>query len=147
MPQVPHSHGHMAFPRTQNFDWVLLPHLPQMRFDLSGYHIPEKIEKGRKSRFDCTVVETNIHKPYDSTLLWDAVRVLTRLLKNTGIEFTNARIVYTDHCRRAKRRMLGILNAKNQKQRTKLYKDLLKVTKKTVKKTSKKKVKQAVAKA
>ena len=47
MPQVPHSHGHMAFPRTQNFDWVLLPHLPQMRFDLSGYHIPEKIEKGR----------------------------------------------------------------------------------------------------
>ena len=97
------------------------------------YAKEQKIEKGRKSRFDCTVVETNIHKPYDSTLLWDAVRVLTRLLKNTAIEFTNARIVYTDHCRRAKRRMLGIHNAKSKKQQTTFYKDLLKVTQKTVK--------------
>jgi IS5 family transposase len=96
------------------------------------YAKEQKIEKGRKSRFDCTVVETNIHKPYDSTLLWDAVRVLTRLLKNVAMEFKTPRIVYADHCRRAKRRMLGIHNAKTQKQRKKLYKDLLKVTQKTV---------------
>ena len=99
---------------------------------LTDYAQDEKIEKGRKSRFDCTVVETNIHKPFDSTLLWDAVRVLTRLLKNTAIEFTNARIGYTDHCRVAKRRMLAIHNAKSKKQRTSFYKDLLKVTQKTV---------------
>ena len=99
---------------------------------LINYAKDEKIEKGRKSRFDCTVVETNIHKPFDSTLLWDAVRVLTRLLKNTAMEFSNARILYTDHCRRAKSRMLGIHNAKNKKQRTILYKDLLKVTQKSV---------------
>jgi IS5 family transposase len=48
------------------------------------------------------------------------------------MEFSNARIVYTDHSRRAKRRMLGIHNAKSKKQRTTFYKDLLKVTQKTV---------------
>ena len=96
------------------------------------YAKEQNIEKGRKSRFDCTVVETNIHKPYDSDLLWDSVRVLTRLLKKASMEFRNQRIVYTDHCRRAKRRMLGIHNAKGPKQRDPLYKDLLKVTQKTI---------------
>ena len=41
-------------------------------------------------------------------------------------------ISFTDHSRRAKRRMLGILNANNKKIRVKRYKDLLKVTDKTV---------------
>jgi transposase, IS5 family len=38
------------------------------------------IEKGRGSRIDCTVVEANIHDPEDSSLLFDGVRVITRLL-------------------------------------------------------------------
>jgi len=33
-------------------------------------------------RVDTTVVETNIHYPTDSSLLWDGVRVLTRTMKN-----------------------------------------------------------------
>ena len=45
----------------------------------------EKIEKGRTVRIDCTCVETHIHAPTDSTLLWDAVRVLTRLIDRGGI--------------------------------------------------------------
>jgi IS5 family transposase len=36
-------------------------------------------EDGTKLRVDCTVVEANIHEPTDSSLLWDSVRVLTRL--------------------------------------------------------------------
>ena len=39
-----------------------------------------KVETGRTVRTDCTVVESNIHEPMDSELLWDCVRVLTRLL-------------------------------------------------------------------
>jgi IS5 family transposase len=35
----------------------------------------EGIEKGREVRIDCTVVESNIHTPSDSTLLWDSVVV------------------------------------------------------------------------
>lgn len=39
-----------------------------------------ELEDGAKLRVDTTVVQTDIHHPTDSTLLWDAVRVLTRLL-------------------------------------------------------------------
>jgi IS5 family transposase len=47
---------------------------------LIGYAREEAIEKGRKVRVDCTVVESNIHAPYDSELLVDSVRVLARVL-------------------------------------------------------------------
>jgi transposase, IS5 family len=98
---------------------------------LTAYGDDKKIEKGKEARIDCTVVCSNIHHPLDSTLLWDSVRVLTRILKKMKEEL-GINIPFTDHCRRAKRRMLGILNAKHKKTRTKRYKDLLKVTEKTV---------------
>ncbi len=89
----------------------------------------KKIEKGRKVRVDCTVVETDIHHPTDSSLLYDGVRVLCRLTQAVR-ELID--VTVTDHTRRAKKRALGILNAKNQKVRTRLYRDLLKVTRKVV---------------
>ena len=89
------------------------------------------IEKGRQVRIDSTVVESNIHAPFDSTLLWDSVRVLTRLLTKAKELFPRSGILFHNHTRRAKRRMLGIQYAKNKKQRHKKYLDLLKVTRKT----------------
>jgi IS5 family transposase len=82
-------------------------------------------EKGRKARMDSTVVETDIHRPTDSTLLEDGIRVITRLLAE-GQEFW-PRPVYTfmDHNRRAKKRCLEILHAKRAAVREKAYKDLL----------------------
>jgi hypothetical protein len=35
------------------------------------------LENGKKLRVDTTVVETDIHRPMDNTLLWDTVRVVT----------------------------------------------------------------------
>ena len=99
--------------------------------DLLEHAKDENIEKGRKARIDCTVVESNIHKPFDSVQLFDSVRVLTRFLYRARDEF-GIKIVFTDHQRRAKRRMVGIQYAKGAKQRNPLYKDLLKVTKKTI---------------
>jgi IS5 family transposase len=96
------------------------------------YAKKKNIEKGRQVRIDCTVVESNIHAPSDSTLLWDSVRVLTRILTRAKEHFPRAGILFHDHTRRAKRRMLGIQNAKNKKQRHEKYLDLLKVTRKTV---------------
>ena len=87
------------------------------------------IEKGRKVRVDCTVTESNIHHPTDSTLLLDCVRVLCRLTQRAKEKHG---IPASDHTRRAKRRAMGILNAKRNKQRVPLYRDLLKVTKKSV---------------
>ncbi len=99
--------------------------------DLLGHAKDDNIEKGRKARIDCTVVESNIHKPFDSVQLFDSVRVLTRLLYKARDEF-GIKIFFTDHQRRAKRRMVGIQYAKTMKQRLPLYKDLLKVTQKTI---------------
>ena len=98
---------------------------------LVQYAAEEKIEKAREVRIDCTVVESNIHEPTDSSLLWDSVRVLTRLLhrakKNYGL-----RILFQDHSRRAKRRLLGIMNSRSKKDRKRKYADLIKVTDKTI---------------
>src|SRR6184192_3908898 len=38
------------------------------------------LEDGAKLRVDTTVVQTDIHHPTDNTLLWDVVRVVTRLV-------------------------------------------------------------------
>jgi len=52
-----------------------------------AYAQDKKIETGRKTRTDCTVVETHIHEPSDSSLLWDCVRVLCRLMTLAREEF------------------------------------------------------------
>jgi IS5 family transposase len=53
----------------------------------------QNIEQGRKIRVDCTVVESNIHKPYDSELLLDSVRVLARLLSTIKTEGSSGKRV------------------------------------------------------
>lgn len=97
---------------------------------LVGTAKEEAIEDGRKVRIDCTVTETNIHEPDDAAQLWDCVRVLTRLMGRAQ-ELAPA-VRFADHTRRAKRRRLGILNAKGAEARVPLYRDLLKVTIKTI---------------
>jgi IS5 family transposase len=97
-----------------------------------GYAKEEKIEKGRETRIDCTVVESDIHTPTDSTLLWDGVRVLTRLLYRAKQYFGLTRLHFKDHQRVAKRRMVAIQYARANKARQQPYKDLLKVSRKCV---------------
>lgn len=96
---------------------------------LVGYARDEGVEDGHKVRTDCTVMQANIHEPTDSSLLWDCVRVLVR-----HVERAQACVVvpFVDHTRRAKRRFIGINNAKKQTDREWLYRDLIKVTEKTV---------------
>jgi len=94
-----------------------------------GYARRKDIEDGTKVRTDCTVVETTIHHPNDSSLLWDCVRVLTRQL-DAASDLVN--VAYSDHRKRAKRRASAIANAKRMAQRVPLYRDLLKVTHKTI---------------
>jgi transposase, IS5 family len=40
-----------------------------------------QLERGRVVRLDSTVTAALLHEPSDSSLLWDAVRVMARLLK------------------------------------------------------------------
>ncbi len=60
----------------------------------------KRIVKGRKIRVDCTVVESNIHIPYDSELLVDSVRVVARLLSATKTGLPGIIFSFTDHLRR-----------------------------------------------
>jgi IS5 family transposase len=90
----------------------------------------QKVEKGRQARFDCTVMESNIHPPTDSTLLFDCVRVLARGLN--ALRQLGVKVLFTDHGRRAKRRVLAVQYAKKEGQRKAAYRDLLKLAHKTV---------------
>ena len=67
------------------------------------------IENGKQIRTDCTVEETNIHKPSDSHLLYDCVRVLARLMHRATDGLADA--TFTNHTRRAKRRWRNIEHA------------------------------------
>lgn len=91
----------------------------------------KKIEDGKKVRVDCTVVESNIHAPLDSNLLGDCVRVVTRLMDQAR-EIIGADVTFPNRTRRAKRRVLGILNARFKEKRKPLYRDLLLVAKETM---------------
>ena len=104
----------------------------QINRQLLGQAAAEKTEKAREVRIDCTVVETNIHAPTDSSLLFDAVRVLTRLLHAAKEACGSKGIGFKDHLRRAKRRMLAIEYARNERQRKSCYRDLLKVARSTL---------------
>ena len=92
------------------------------------YARERKVEDGRWMRTDTTVVESNIHHPLDSSLLYDGVRVLTRTLRRAHEEYGT---VVCDHRKRAKRRAIAILHAGTMAKRIPLYKDLLKVAHKT----------------
>lgn len=48
---------------------------------LAQYAVQMELVTGEKLRLDTTAVETNIHWPTDSTLLWDTYRVLARLIR------------------------------------------------------------------
>lgn len=87
------------------------------------------IEDGKRVRTDCTVMETTIHHPNDSSLLWDCVRELTRQLR---VASDVVRVAYSDHRKRAKRRALAISNAKSMKQRVPLYRELTKLARKVI---------------
>ena len=83
------------------------------------------VEKGKKVRTDATVAETNIHKPTDSSLLYDGVRVLSRLLGRARKAFSYGK--WSDHTKRAKRASMAVLNAKGAEGREPAYRDLLRV--------------------
>lgn len=89
------------------------------------------LEDGAQLRVDTTVVETDIHFPTDCTLLWDAVRVITRLVQRLGDRRPHAAQGFPDRTRRARRRMQEISRMtprQRPRQQRRKYRDLLTVT-------------------
>jgi IS5 family transposase len=88
----------------------------------------EKVELGKKIRIDSTVTETDIHAPTDSTLLWDCVRVMVRLLEAAQSLPGAPEIEFRNHRRRAKQRARAIIYTRGKDKQAVLYRDLIKVT-------------------
>jgi IS5 family transposase len=93
------------------------------------------LEDGTKLRVDTTVVQTDIHYPTDSTLLWDLVRVLSRLLGRLG-ELIGQRIKgYRNRTRAARRRMQALqrMSATQRRgQQTAKYRELIGIAEEVV---------------
>src|SRR6516225_5246828 len=66
------------------------------------------LEDGSKLRVDTTVVATDIHHPTDNTLLWDVVRVVTRLVGRLADTIERPIKGFRNRTRAARRRMLAI---------------------------------------
>jgi transposase, IS5 family len=93
------------------------------------------LEDGKKLRTDTTVVEADIHHPTDSTLLWDTVRVLSRLVGRLETLLPRRLRGFTNHCRSARRRMQQIQRMSAQQRQSQLvpqYRRLLRITQRVV---------------
>lgn len=97
---------------------------------LVQYAKDNKVEDGKHLRTDTTVVETNIRYPIDACLLWDSIRVLTRIMEACREILPELIFAFAKRTRRAKKRCYAIVMVKGPKAeqiRQIHYKDLLKV--------------------
>jgi IS5 family transposase len=92
----------------------------------------EKIESGAVVRVDSTVCEALMHPPSDSSLLWDAVRVMVRLLEEASAMPGGATIAWRNHRRLAKKRAQAIRYSRGKDKKAKLYRELIAATKATM---------------
>jgi IS5 family transposase len=102
----------------------------QINQALLCYAQQRRLEKGTSLRVDTTVVETNIAYPLDSRLLWDSIRVLTRLMERSRQALPEPHFAFAKRTRRAKKLCYRIVMAKGPKaehHRHQLYKDLIKI--------------------
>lgn len=80
----------------------------------------EKIERGTVVRIYSTVCEALMHAPSDSSLLWDGVRVLTRLLKESVTLPGGATVLWRNHQRLAKKRAMAIIYSRGKDKKARL---------------------------
>jgi transposase, IS5 family len=92
----------------------------------------EKIEDGSVVRLDSTVTSALMHEPSDSSLLWDAVRVMVRLLKQAQAWMGDIARAWCDHRRAAKRRWQAIEFTRGRPKRVPLYRELVKIARTTL---------------
>ena len=93
------------------------------------------LEEGQTLRVDTTVVQTDIHHPTDNTLLWDVVRVVTRLIGRLAEAVQQRLQGFRNRTRAARRRMQEIQRMTPQQRhqrQTEKYRELIAVTEEVV---------------
>src|SRR5205085_594660 len=76
----------------------------------------DKLESGATVRIDSTVTAALMHEPSDSALLWDAVRLMTRLLRQATALPGAPALHWRDRRRLAKKRAQAIEYSREQRQ-------------------------------
>ena len=91
-----------------------------------------RVETGKMMRMDSTVTDTPIHEPSDSTLLWDSMRVMVKLLQGAEGVSGAPELVWRNHSRIAKKRARAIRYTRGKEKKVALYKDLVRVSEDTL---------------
>jgi IS5 family transposase len=88
----------------------------------------DKLEEGAMVRIDSTVTAALMHEPSDSALLWDAVRLMTRLLRQAAALSGAPAMHWHDRRRMAKRCASEIAYSRGKDNRRRLYRKLIAAT-------------------
>lgn len=103
----------------------------------------DKVVRGKKMRVDTTVVETNIHYPTDSSLMGDAVRVITRTIEKIQKIVGEPAGAFRNRMRSVGRRVMEIARASRsrtaeaQSRMLTMYKKLIGTTRTVVREAAK----------
>src|SRR5712664_2072735 len=126
-------------PKHDAFNRAFLRLTPQTVRDINQAVIEAAVqlglEDGKSLRVDTTVVETNIHYPTDATLLWDAVRTITRLIEDLQEKLPDRVQGFTNRTRSVRRRMQAIQRmsaAERTHQQEPKYRELIRITEQVV---------------
>ena len=90
------------------------------------------VERGLRIRIDSTVTDAPVHSPSDSTLLWDAMRVLVRLLHRAQALCAREAVCWVNHSRAAKKRTRRIQYTRGREAKVRLYRELLRSVRATL---------------
>ena len=93
------------------------------------------LEDGTKLRVDTTVVQTDIHHPTDNTLLWDVVRVVTRLVGQLAEAIARPIKGFRNRTRAARRRMQALqrmTTTQRHERQTSKYRELIGIAEEVV---------------
>ena len=94
-----------------------------------------RLEDGKKLRVDTTVVQTDVHHPTDNTLLWDVVRVVTRLVDQLADVIERRIKGFCNRTRAARRRMQALqrmTTTQRRERQTGKYRELIGIAEEVV---------------
>ena len=121
--------GHNAF--NHAFNRLTPATIEKLNDAVIAAAVHDRLEDGKKLRIDTTVVETDIHWPTDATLLWDTVRVVTRLIGQLRALAPKHVPRFANRKRSARRRMQKLQRmtaSQRETQQVSTYKELLAIT-------------------
>ena len=104
--------------------------LEKINIKIGKIAIELKLDDGKKMRTDSTAIPAHIHHPTNCSLLWDCIRVGTRILKKTKAIFSEIDVRFWQ--KSAKKLNFQIVNTRGQEKRIPLFKKLLRIQEKYI---------------